>query len=63
MVLIVNNEMFKFKIGKVYIGKRESDWFEYVVVEASDERNALNTAVNYLKPNHLQTLAVIEKLI
>lgn len=43
-----------FVIGKVYIGSTEP--FEVVTVRAYNAREALNVAVNYLRPHHLQTL-------
>lgn len=50
-------QLFTFKIGKVYFGS--TDPFAVIKVYAYNVRDALNLAANYLRPNHLQTLTVI----
>ncbi len=56
---MLDKKRYVFTIGKVYIGSIYS--FETVQVVASNEKSALNIATNYLLPNHLQTLTIINK--
>ena len=48
-----------YVIGKVYIGSLLP--FETVGVDARTVQEALCIAANYLKPNHMQTLTLVEK--
>ena len=52
--------MKTYKIGLVYIGQGVDNWFQSVTVVASSRLSAFNTAAGSLKPNHLQTLTLIE---
>lgn len=46
----------KWDIGLVYIGSTEP--FSVVRVEAGSRESAISRGLNYLKPNHLQTLTI-----
>ena len=47
-----------FKIGLIYWGAKEP--FQSVTVGAKDKKEALSIAADYLKPNHMQTLVVMQ---
>lgn len=49
--------MKKYTVGKIYIGDKVP--FASVTVVAPDRATAVNMAVNYLKPNVLQTLTIV----
>lgn len=56
-------QKFRYKIGLVYIGNRRNEPFDNIaIIKSFDDQTALSRASEMLKPNHLQTLSIVEKV-